>query len=340
MANVKRLDFIDWVKAFCIVLVIITHSDFLNDAMLDKTGLFYLLCVNKAVPTFLFLSGFVFALGTEKRSLCDEYKPKRLFGKLLKLTVPTVIAYAAFVCLKFVSKQGMSIGEIVMRFIAGDFGSGSYYYAIMVQFVFLAPVIYYLIKRFGAWGLVLIGAANFLHDILWGALNLPVGIYRVLAARYLLVIAFGMYTAHLKERKIHPLTVGTSFLLGLCYILYGYFTNYNYRVFTIEPWNRSGMMASFYVAAVMYVLLYFFKNARAKTFVGNITARVGVASYHIMYTQMLYFTVRPAFDTLVFDLTLLPLWSQFVVDIVVCIVTGIVFCVVDNTFFAKFYKTK
>ena len=333
----RRLDFPDWVKAFCIVLVILTHSDFMNDAMLDKSGLFYLLCVNKTVPVFMFMSGFVFALGAKKRSLAEEYKIKRLWGKILKLTLPTVVAYIVYVVIHFAAGENMSLYEIIRRFIAGDFGYGSYYFAIMVQFVLIAPCMYELIRKLGGWGVAIIGCTNLAYEVIWTIGNFGQGVYRILVLRYLLVIAIGMYIAY---EKIKPWVVGVMAATGLVYILLPYFTDYEYTLFTVEPWNRSGMGAAFYVAALMYVLLYFFKNVHSKTFVGQTLARVGQASYHIMYTQMMYFVIRPAFDKLIFDLTTLPLWSQYVADIVVCISAGIVFCVLDKKVFGKFYKTK
>lgn len=340
MTEKKRLVLIDYLKALCVVFVIITHSDFLNDAMLDKSGLFYLLLVNKAVPVFMFLSGYVFVFGTKNKTFSEQYAPKKLIAKLLRLTVPTVIAYAVFVCLKFISGAPMGPWQIVRTFLAGDYGRGSYYYALMVQFVFIAPLMYYAVRKYAHWGVVMIGAVNFLHEVLWTALDLPYGIYRILIFRYLLVIAFGMFTATLKDKKLKPVCVATMAAVGLIYILLPYFTDYEYKIFTVKPWNNSGMMSAFYVMAVMYVLFKLFGKAKEKGFISRVIAQTGQASYHIMYTQMMYFVVRPAIDQRIIDITLLPLWSQYVVDIVVSVVLGLVFCVVDDKIFAKFYKTK
>lgn len=336
----KRYVLIDWLKAICVVFVILTHSDFLNDAMLDKTGLFYLLCVNKAVPCFMFLSGFVFVLGAENATLSEQYGRSRLTARLLRLLVPTVVYYVIYVCVTAVSGRMMSLPEIVKSFVMGDFGSGSYYFAIMVQFTLVAPIVYEIIKRYSHWGVVAVGAANLIYEISCTIGNFSDDVYRICSLRYLLVIAFGMYLATRRGEKIRPLYIALMALTGLCYILLPYFTDYEYKIFTIEPWNRSGMMAAFYVMAVMYVLFYFFGDVKGDGALGRAWAKVGKASYHIMYTQMMYFYIRPAFDQRVFDMTQLPLWSQYTADIVVCILSGLVFCVADNKFLGKFYKTK
>ena len=336
----KRYVLVDWLKAACVVFVIITHSDFLNDAMLDKNGLFYLLCVNKAVPVFMFLSGFVFALGARNVPLGENYCLSRIVPKLLRLTVPTVIYYIIFVAVMAFTEDKMSLYEIVKRFIAGDFGRGSYYYAVMVQFTLIAPLMYYLIKKYALWGVCATGAVNLLYEVIWTIGDFGDGIYRICALRYLLVIAFGMYLAIREGNRIKGVYITAMAAVGLTYILLPYFTGYEYKIFTVEPWNRSGMMSAFYVASVMYVLFYFFGKAKGEGVISRAVCKVGQASYHIMYTQMFYCVVRPAFDKLIFDMTLLPLWSQYVMDIVVCIVPGLVFCIVDGKILGKFYKTK
>ncbi len=336
----ERYALIDWLKALCVVFVIITHSDFLNDAMLDKSGLFYLLCVNKAVPCFMFLSGYVFSMGAKSMPLIKQYSLSRIFPRLMRLAVPTVIYYVIYVAALYLSGNPMSIGEIVFKFFAGDFGKGSYYFAIMVQFTLIAPLMHVIIKKYAHWGVLLIGAVNLAFEGSWTLFNLHEGLYRILVFRYFLIIAFGMFLSQRKGKSIRPVYIGIMALAGLTYILLPYFTNYEYKIFTIDPWNKSGMMSAFYVAAVMYVLFHFFSKSKVKGFIGKAIAKVGQASYHIMYTQMLYFIVRPAIDTRILNITTLPLWSQYAMDIVVSVLLGLVFCVADAKIFRKFYKTK
>lgn len=336
----KRYALIDWLKAICVVLVIITHSETLNAAMLDKSGLFYLLCVNKAVPCFMFLSGYVYALGAKAASPGEQYGFKRLRGRVLRLTVPTVVYYALYVCVMVLSGTVVEPFEFVKRFVCGNFGSGSYYFAIMLQFTFLAPVLYELIRKYSHWGVAVVGSVNLLYEIIKTVTAFPDEVYRICVLRYLLVIAFGMYLAVRGAERIKTVYLPVMALAGLCYILLPYFTDYEYKIFTVEPWNLSGMMTAFYVMAIMCVLFRVFGKAEAKSLPGQAAAKVGQASYHIMYTQMLYFVVRPAIDARLFDITQLPLWSQYIVDIVVCVLSGLVFCVVDNKILGKFYKSK
>lgn len=339
MKEKKRLVLVDYLKALCVVFVIITHGDFSNDAMLDKNGLWYLLAVNKAVPVFMFLSGYVFSLGA-KKSLHEQYNIKRLTGKFLRLFVPTLIAFIGFVGLKALSADGITIGEIIRRIVTSDFGRGSYYFPIMVQFILLAPLMHHVIDRFREKGVVLIGAVNLLYEAVWTFLSPPAGLFRILFLRYLLVSAFGMYMAQRRPGRIKWSTSAIFGVIGLIYILLPYFTDYKYKIFTVSPWNKSGMMTAFYVVCVMSVVFFLWEKAEEKGVISRTVAYIGQASYHIMYTQMLYFVVRPAFDKAVFDITTLPLFVQFIVDIVVSVVSGMVFCMLDNKFLGKFYRIK
>lgn len=332
----KRIFLIDFLKAICVIFVIITHSDFLNDAMLDKTGLFYLLAVNKAVPVFMFLTGYVYVLSNSNKSADEQFD--RLFYRFMRFTIPALVAYLLFVAIWAISEGGLNLSLVIERFFISDYGRGSYYYPLMVQFLFLAPLMFGLIKKYGKKGVLYIGLANLIYELFCTFVGINISLYRILVFRYLLIIAFGMYMAHTRRKK-HKIWVFIAMLfVGLVYILLPYFTSYEYKLFTISPWNKSGMMSAFYVAAVMFLLFKLFGKFEGRDFISSFISKIGQASYHIMYTQMIYFVVRPAFDELLFDITTLPIASQYVVDIVVCVLSGLVFCAVDNKFFGKFYR--
>ncbi len=306
MAKSSRLALIDYLKAICVVLVIITHSDFLNDNMLDKSGLFYLLVVNKAVPVFMFLSGYVFSLSAKVLPMREMYDFKRLKGKILRLFIPAVIAFFAFSVIECAQSGKIDGLMLAKRFFAGDFGRGSYYFPVMVEFTFTAPLTWYIIRKYAARGVVLIGGINLLYEVMYPLTNLSTELYRILVLRYLLLIAFGMYMAEYKNRikMSHAIMMG---IVGLFYILLPYAVDYEYKIFTIDPWNKSGMMSAFYVVFLMYVIFQLFGKATIKNIFGETAALIGRASYHIMYTQMMYFVVRPAIDKHIIDITLLPL---------------------------------
>lgn len=59
----KRIDFLDYLKAICVIMVIITHYDWG-----DKDSPFFTMLINMAVPVFMIISGYNFAMSNRKKT--------------------------------------------------------------------------------------------------------------------------------------------------------------------------------------------------------------------------------------------------------------------------------
>lgn len=62
----------------------------------------------------------------------------------------------------------------------------------------------------------------------------------------------------------------------------------------------------------------------SRTVLGKTVERIGRASYHIMYTQMIYYAVRPVFDKMVFDISKLG-YAELIIDSTVAVSSGLLF---------------
>lgn len=60
----KRIDFLDYLKAICVIMVIITHYDWA-----DKDSPFFTMLINMAVPVFMIISGYNFAMSNRKKQV-------------------------------------------------------------------------------------------------------------------------------------------------------------------------------------------------------------------------------------------------------------------------------
>ena len=49
----QRIEFLDYLKAVCVIMVIITHYGWE-----DKTSPFFMMLINMAVPVFMIVSGY------------------------------------------------------------------------------------------------------------------------------------------------------------------------------------------------------------------------------------------------------------------------------------------
>ena len=133
-----------------------------------------------------------------------------------------------------------------------------------------------------------------------------------------------MHVGRYKERKISPAVLGTMLVFGTAYILLPYAWDYSYKIFTYNPWGRTSMLSVLYVFPIVYILLDGLSEYKSRTPIGKVAERIGRASYHIMYTQMIYYVVRPTFDRMVFDISALG-YAELIIDISVTVLAGIIF---------------
>lgn len=73
--KLSRNGFLDIIKAFCILFVIITH-DSISDSFRLKT--LFPFWINMAVPMFMIISGYVYAISFEKITSPNFGRPMRL----------------------------------------------------------------------------------------------------------------------------------------------------------------------------------------------------------------------------------------------------------------------
>ena len=59
----QRIEFLDYLKAVCVIMVIITHYGWE-----DKTSPFFTMLINMAVPVFMIVSGYNFAMSNRKKA--------------------------------------------------------------------------------------------------------------------------------------------------------------------------------------------------------------------------------------------------------------------------------
>ena len=106
MQSPKRNPFLDIIKAFCILFVIITH-DQISDAF--RLRAFFPFCINMAVPMFMIISGYVYAASFDRNSISkieDAYTLKFLLPKFIRYTVPFLMMFVVEI-----------VGEILIAYV-------------------------------------------------------------------------------------------------------------------------------------------------------------------------------------------------------------------------------
>ncbi len=303
---------LDVLKGVCIVFIVITHFAWRDEERLQYGFPFW---IDMAVPIFMCISGYVNGLSLQKRQIgafSQAYAVPELVRKLLRFTVPFLIVFVAEeIWLGLDGKLSLGAWQTVLRFLQGGTGVGSYYYPILVQFVFVFPIIYAIIRRHDLKGLILCTGVNFFYELLQTAYQFNGASYRLLVFRYIFVIAFGCYLA-IGKKQVPFIAYVISFVVGVLFIVlvcYG-----NYQPYVLTQWTRTSFVASFYIVPICALLI---KRVRISFLP---LEWLGKASYHIFLVQMLYYNeayrLYAAVDGRLLELLL---------SVALCLVAGVLF---------------
>ena len=316
----KRNSFLDVVKGICIFFVIMTHYTFSKH---QRADMFFFLWVGMAVPIFMIITGYVYSKSYEKNkinSFTEAYSTINLIPRLLRFTVPYAMAYLAEIILKFtMERHKFHLSKIFLKFFCGGEGYGSYYIPVMFQFIFLFPVIYFIVKKKGFWGVIICGAINAAYEVMTGIYVIGKPAYLILVFRFILVIAFGCYVALNEEIQTKKLWAILSFIIGLIYLLSMRRIHYPRIVFPY--WKHVNMIACLYIIPIMGILI------RKCRFGFLPLEMIGKATFNIFLVQKIYYHY---FAKKYFYVYTDSFYLRLMINIVVCCVVGIIFYYIES----------
>lgn len=311
----NRCNLIDIIKGFMILFIIITHYKWAYPSDYLKYG--FVFYIDMAVPVFMVISGYLAAKSFEKRecTLQQAFSIEMLLPKLLRFLIPFLITFIIELPFLIIYKK-LDILSLIQTFVRGGAGPGSYYTPVMIQFIFITPIIYYIIKRYGLCGM----CSCFLFTAAWEAVQYSWGMddrpYVLLVLRYVSVIAFGCYIA-IGQVKLNKKVLCIMFLTGivwqcsLCYVpLNPPFMNFS--------WARVNYLSSLIVMPIMYVLIRKFYFSSLKM---PLIQQLGKASYNIFLVQMVYYY---CVVSLVYE-KIHGILLQIVISVITCCCLGCIF---------------
>lgn len=312
--------FLDNVKGVCILFVVITHFSWNLE---EIWAMFFPFWIDMAVPIFMIISGYVYALSFSRKKvncLVDAYNANYIICKIIKYTVPYTIIFGIEIYLEEIRlKQNINIHGIVTLFFQGGMGPGSYYYPMLLQLVFIFPIVYFIIKKY-KFGILLCFFANFIYEVLKTCFSMSEEHYRLLIFRFIFLIGWGVHLAIGKDR-IKKLWYIVAEVVGIIYI---YMTCYTgYMPTYISYWPRTSFMAVLYVIPLF---TFFFRRYKNTCFKG--LAAVGKASYNIFLVQMLYYRF---FDEIVAS-PVQNRWIHLLINVILCIFCGFIFNKIEIPF--------
>jgi hypothetical protein len=113
-------------------------------------------------------------------------------NKIIRYTIPFVMAYAIEIIVSVIFHK-MTIYGMVANFIRGGVGPGSYYYPIMMQFIFVFPFIYCIVKKCDFFGIIVCFFINGMFEVIQRSYGMAAANYRLLVFRYIFLMSVGCY---------------------------------------------------------------------------------------------------------------------------------------------------
>ena len=308
---------VDFLKGVCILFVIITHFSWTDN---ERQMLLFPYWIDMAVPIFMFLSGYVNGISAlnKSSSLSELYSLKQVLRKIVRYGSPFFVFYL-FEQLLFTFKDwGFTPLDRIFQFFNGGVGQGGYYFPIMIQFIFLFPVIFTIIRKYEEKGLLLCFAGNLLYEVLKSAYFMNEECYRLLVFRYIYVIAAGCLLAKKPSAMVSYKKSILRIATGLIYIFIVMYTEYAPFLFTYWK-GRTLLGAMFVIPIVSYMV------NQNKVYISIINI-LGKASYNILFVQMVYYlTLGNKLDNV------LPnRWISLLIAIISCCIFGVLFYQIET----------
>lgn len=145
-----RIHIMDLIKGILILEIILTHFCSSETAL----KYYFAFWVDRAVPMFMIISGYVSAKSMEKKgitSIDQAYKLSVILPKFIRYTIPLLLVFPIEWGCMLLTQEVHTVNPyiIFINFVQGGTGPGSYYYPLMIEFLIIFPVIYFIVKAGG-----------------------------------------------------------------------------------------------------------------------------------------------------------------------------------------------
>lgn len=259
----------------------------------------------------------------------NAYNLSMICKRLIRYTVPFLIAYTVELVLFYIKGNKIGIVDIISNFFMGGYGPGSYYYPEMIQITFALPIILFSMKKKPRAGLTFWFASNAFYEFIKTLVGLDQSIYRLSLFRYTFLLACGCFIYLQKDKTINKIRLGLIFAIGFVFILVTKYGGYQTKIIN-NDWRGTSFMAGLYIAPIVMLIIY-----RFGTFSCKPIELIGKASYNIFLTQLVYYSTVSGGITRLTDNILL----HVAFNVIICLAAGIAFYLVEDRFTKKIIDT-
>jgi len=282
-----RLVEVDLLKACAILAVILIHT--LSTPILLMIGAPF--HIWHAVPLFILIAGYTSAyayIRRESKTLDTCYDPPLIYRRIKRILEPFAVMWV-FQILVIVILSGwvFTYSSLVQNFLFGGNGPGSYYIPVIIQHVFIVPLLFLLAIRYPRGMLIAAFVLDLFLELFLYLSGIPSGIYSVLYVRYLFAGALGVYLAVSGTRFTRWIALGG--IIGFVYLT---LTTYLGLFSNILRSNIEGGIShapAYFWTLVLAVIGFILFPKKVATGSVRILETIGKSSWHIFLVQMTFF---------------------------------------------------
>lgn len=313
---------IDYLKTCAIVMIITQHS--LSNSIIQKIGgAFY---ISQAVSIFIILSAYNFANSYNRINvitIIDCYRTNTL-KKISRILVPFIIMFLIELLILLTINTNISLYELLIAFITGGYGPGSYFTPIMIQLILIFPLLYYWGKKNMKSMLIVIFLINLCFEV-YAHFNLTNNEYRLILIRYLFLISLGIYLSLVKTANKYIIIICTA--ISIMYIFSIHYLNFKPPVFL--QWQSRNVPSFFYPFALI-LLSFKYLPQKINATLKRIIVLISNSTFHIFLIQMMYFWLS------INSKLPIPSIVKPLFNILICTIIGVLFYKSEKTI--KFKK--
>ena len=297
------------------IMIIINHCPWEADERLKYLFPFY---ITMAVPGLMFISGYLNAQSFKRNNIkcfSDCYQRSFIFPRLMRLIIPFTIIFLAEITIHilFSSKK---IYEYLLMYLSGGWGDGTYYFPVMIQFVFIFPFIFFPIKNKGINGVLIFFGATLFYELLQRAFQMNVECYTNIFFRYTFLTACGCYCGlYSGVEKTWNLLCVLMIAIGFAFVILFNYTGYQTVIFQ-NYWKNTTVLPTLFVIPFVAFII------RKANWRFTPLELIGKASYHVFLIQKVFFYgMKSGFASLMVENRGL----QIIMSVVICLTVGIAF---------------
>ncbi|MDD4781488.1 MAG: acyltransferase family protein [Tissierellia bacterium] len=277
------INYLNFIKGVCIILVILLHSIPYAHWRISLAGAW----LDQAVPIFLFITAYLTYYSFERGKNFKIYFSINSFKKMInRIFFPFLFLIIIQLTILPIIGHQMPAKQVVMW---GGVGPGSYYPWLYLQAWFFIPIIIYIVQKLSiVKSIIIVLGSAVLIECFLSFIDIHPNIYRLLFTRHIFILYLGCIMRKYEFKlSISTIVLGITSLFAILLLVYG---GINLKPLFTGYWVSQQWMTSFYPFLIFIIIRDIYKHID-KCKITSLINKFGIYSYEIFLTQMFLFSL-------------------------------------------------